>query len=68
VIRVRAEIPEILREVCAREMAHRVEGEVLGEGRAAFEAYRHLDGVRVLSAVNLEVRDGGTQRQVSVEA
>ena len=68
VVRGREEISEVLRDVCAREMTHRVEDEVLGEGRVAFnEACRYPDGVRVLSAVNLEIRDGRIQRQVSIE-
>ena len=58
-----------LRDVCGREMTHRVENEVLGGDRVAFqEACEYPDGVRVLGAETLEVRDGKIVRQVSVEA
>jgi ketosteroid isomerase-like protein len=63
------EIGPYLRDVCAREMTHRVENEVVGEGRVAFqEACEYPDGARVLAAQTLEVRDGKIVRQVSVEA
>ena len=58
-----------LRDVCGREMTHRVEDEVVGEGRVAFvEACEYPDGVRVLGAATLEVRAGKIVRQVNVEA
>jgi len=69
VLRGKEEIGPYLRDVCAREMTHRVENEVVGEGRVAFqEACEYPDGVRVLGAQTLEVRDGKIVRQVSVEA
>ncbi len=58
-----------LRDVCGRAMTHRVEGEVLGGERVAFnEACEYPDGTRVLAASTLEVRDGKIVRQVNVEA
>jgi ketosteroid isomerase-like protein len=63
------EIAEYLRDVCSREMTHRIENEVVGEGRIAFqEACEYPDGTRVLGAETLEVRDGKIVRQVNVEA
>jgi len=58
-----------LRGVCEREMTHRVENEVVGEGRVGFqEACEYPDGMRVLGAGTLKVRDGKMVRQVNVEA
>ena len=62
------QIAEFLRDVCGREMTHRVEDEVVGEGRIAFnEACEYPDGLKVLTATTLEVRDGKISRQVNVE-
>ncbi len=69
VLRGKEQIGEYLRDVCSREMTHRVENEVVGENRIAFqEACEYPDGVRVLGAGTLEVRDGKIVRQVNVEA
>ncbi len=69
VLRGRERIAEYLRDVCGREIESRIEDEVLGKGRVAFnEACRYPDGTRVLTATTLEVRDGEISRQVSVEA
>jgi hypothetical protein len=69
VLRGKEAIAEYLRDVCGRDMAHRVENEVVGRDRIAFnEACEYPDGVRVLAAENLEVRDGQIVRQVNVEA
>jgi hypothetical protein len=68
-MRGKEEIGSYLRDVCGREMTHRVENEVVGDGRIAFqEACEYPDGVRVLGAETLEVRDGKIVRQVNVEA
>ena len=62
------EIAEFLRDVCARAMTHRVEDEVVGESRIAFnEACEYPDGLKVLAATTLEVRDGRISRHVNVE-
>jgi nuclear transport factor 2 (NTF2) superfamily protein len=69
VLRGKEEISEYLRDVFGREMTHRVESEVFGEGRIAFtEACEYPDGTRVLGAATLELRDGRIARQVNVEA
>ena len=47
VLRGKEKISEYLRDVCGRAMTHRVEGEVLGEDRVAFnEACEYPDGTR----------------------
>jgi hypothetical protein len=69
VLRGKEEITEHLRDVCGRAMTHRVENEVVGEERVAFnEACEYPDGVRVLAATTLDVRDGKVVRQVNIEA
>jgi len=63
------EITEHLRDVCGRAMTHRIENEVVGEDRVAFnEACEYEDGTKVLAAMTLEVREGKISRQVQVEA
>lgn len=62
-------IAEYLREGYAMEMEHRVENEVIGRDRVAFNiACRYPDGLRVLTATTLEVRDGNIVREIDVEA
>jgi hypothetical protein len=63
------EIAEYLRDVFGRDMTHRVQDEVIGEERIAFqEACEYPDGTRVLAAMSLDVRDGKITRHVNVEA
>ena len=69
VLRGKEEIGEYLRDVFSREMTHKVENEVVGEERIAFhEACEYPDGVRVLGAETIELRDGKIVRQVNIEA
>jgi ketosteroid isomerase-like protein len=69
VLKGKEEIAEHLRDVCGRAMTHRVENEVIGENRVAFnEACEYPDGTRVLAAMTLEVRNGKVVHQVNVEA
>jgi hypothetical protein len=69
VLRGKEAIAERLEDVCGRDMTHRVENEVVGQERIAFnEACEYPDGVKVLAAQTLEVRDGKIVRQVNVEA
>ena len=69
VLKGKEEIAENLRDVCGRAMTHRVENEVIGENRVAFnEAYEYPDGTRVLAAMTLDVRNGKVVHQVNVEA
>lgn len=68
VLRGRERIAEYLEDVCGRGIESRIEAEVVGEERVAFnEACEYPDGTRVLAATTLEVRDGKIISQVSVE-
>ncbi len=68
-LRGKGEIAEYLRDVFGREMTHRIENEVVGEDRVAFNwACQYPDGTKVLAAETCEVRDGKIVRQVSVQA
>jgi ketosteroid isomerase-like protein len=69
VLRGKEAISEYLRDVFGRDMTHRVESEVVGEDRVAFNvACEYPDGTRVLAAENLDLRDGKIVRQVEVVA
>ena len=69
VLRGKEEIAEYLSDVLGRDMKHRIENEVVGEDRVAFNvACEYPDGTRVLAAENLDVRDGKIVRQVEVVA
>ena len=69
VLHGKVRIAEYLKDVCGRDIESRIEDEVIGEERVAFnEACEYPDGTRVLTATTLEVRDGKISRQVSVEA
>lgn len=69
VLRGKEEIAEYLRDIFSRDMTHRVESEVVGEDRVAFNvACEYPDGTRVFAAQNLELRDGKIVRQVEVVA
>ncbi|MDQ3964854.1 MAG: nuclear transport factor 2 family protein [Actinomycetota bacterium] len=69
VLRGKEAIAEYFEDVCGRAMTHRIENEVVGQDRVAFnEACEYPDGIRVLAATTLDVRDGQIVRQVNVEA
>ena len=69
VVRGKEAIAEYWRDVLGREMSHRLQDEVLGEERIAFnDACQYPDGMRVLGAENLQVRDGKIVRHISVQA
>jgi hypothetical protein len=69
VLRGKEAIAEYLTDICGRDMTHGVENEVIGENRIAFnEACEYPDGIRVLAATTLDVRDGEIVRQVNVVA
>ena len=68
-LRGREQIAEFLRDVFDRDIESRIENEVLGEDRIAFNvACGYPDGTRVFAATTLEVEDGKICRQVTVEA
>jgi len=69
VLRGKEAIAERLEDVCGRDMTHHIEDEVVGQDRIAFnEACEYPDGLKVLAAQTLEVRDGKIVRQVNIEA
>ena len=66
-LRGKEAISEYLSDVFGRDMTHRVESEVVGEGRVVFNvACEYPDGTRVLAAENLGLRDGKIVSQVEV--
>lgn len=67
-LRGRKQIAEFLRDVFRRDIESRIENEVLGEDRIAFNvACNYPDGTKVFAATTLEVKDGKICRQVTVE-
>jgi hypothetical protein len=69
VLRGKEEISELLRDVCGRAMTHHVEDEIIGEDRVAFnEVCEYPDGIKVLTATTLELRNGMIFRQTNIEA
>jgi hypothetical protein len=69
IYRGKKEIGEYYTDLCDREITHRVEQEVVGNDRIAFlEACKYLDGIRVLSATVIELRNGRIYHQTVVQA
>ena len=65
----RDEIAGWIEDVCSRDMTHRVDQEVVGDGRAAFaEACRYPDGTNVLCMTVLDVEGGRIVRQLAIQA
>lgn len=57
------------RDVCSREMTHRVGHEVVGPDRVAFvEECVYPDGCKVMSAMTLDLRNGRIVRHLTVQA
>lgn len=57
------------RDVCSRNMTHRVGREVVGADRAAFvEECAYSDGCHVMSAMTLDLRDGRIAKHLTVQA
>lgn len=62
-------IAAFLRDVCARDMTHRVGHEVVGGERVAFvEECAYPDGCHVMSAMTLDLEDGRIRRHLTVQA
>jgi hypothetical protein len=69
VISGEAQILEFWVDVCGRDMTHRVENEVVGRDRVAFNvACSYPDGTNVLSSQICELRDGKIERETVVQA
>jgi ketosteroid isomerase-like protein len=69
IVRGRAAIAEYFADVCSRDMTHRVERLVVGDGTAAFvQACQYPTGGRVLCLAVLDLQDGLIVRQSGVQA
>ena len=69
VLRGREAIRAWIEDICERDMTHRIDMQVLGNGGAGLtEACRYPDGTNVVCAAVLELRDGQIVRQVGVQA
>lgn len=65
----RPAIAAFWRDLCARDMTHRVAHEIVGDTRAAFiEHGAYPDGCHVLSAMTLDLHDGRIVRHLTVQA
>jgi ketosteroid isomerase-like protein len=65
----RPAIEAFWRDVCAREMTHRVGHEVVGSDRAAFvEECGYPDGCAVMSAMTLDLQGGRIVKHLTVQA
>lgn len=62
-------IASFWRDVCSRQMTHRVGHEVVGPDRAAFvEECAYPDGCHVMSAMTLDLSGGRIARHLTVQA
>jgi ketosteroid isomerase-like protein len=69
VYRGKQAIADYYGDICGRDMTHRLEQLVVGDGSAAFtEDCAYPDGTRVLCAAVLELRDGKITRKTGVQA
>lgn len=69
VLHGKAAIAEFLKDICERDMTHRIEQEVIGENRLAFlEACEYPGGCHVLCAAVMDLQAGKIVRQVNVQA
>lgn len=65
----RAEISAFLDDLCGREMTHKLDHFVVGDGRAAYmETCVYPDGTEVLMTSVLDLRDGRIAKQSGVQA
>jgi hypothetical protein len=63
------EIDEYLRDVFSRDTTHQLEREIIAKDRVAFNvACQYQDGVRVLAAESMELREGKVAEQVELVA
>jgi SnoaL-like domain len=69
VIEGRDKISEFWRDVCSRDMSHKVDHMIAGDERVSFvEECRYPDGCRVMSAMTLKLRDGRIIDHLTVQA
>jgi ketosteroid isomerase-like protein len=64
VLRGKAQIAEFLEDACGRDIQSRIQDEVIGQGRVAFnEECEYPDGLKMLTATTLEGRKDRTLGQ-----
>ena len=69
VITGRDEIAEFWRDVCSRDMTHKVTNFVAGDDAVSFvEECLYPDGCRVLSAMTCKLTDGRISEHITVQA
>jgi len=69
VLRGKQAIADFLKDICERDMTHRIEQQVVGDNHLAFlEACKYPDGCHVLCASVVDLRGGKIVRQVCVQA
>jgi ketosteroid isomerase-like protein len=69
VLRGRDQIRGWIEDVCARDMSHRVQQQLVDGDRAAFtEACNYPDGANVMCAAFVELHDGRIKRMTGVQA
>jgi hypothetical protein len=65
----KTEIGAWVQDICARDMTHKVDHQVLSADRMAFtQACRYPNGAGVLCAAFVELRDGQIARLTGVQA
>ena len=65
----KAKISEFWRDVCARDMTHKVTHAAVGGDRVSFvEECLYPDGCRVMSAMTLGLRDGRIVDHLTIQA
>lgn len=68
-LRGKPAIMSFWRDVCGRNMKHKVEREVVGDDRVALvESCEYPDGCRVMAAMMLDLADGRISRHLTVQA
>lgn len=68
-LRGKQAIAEFLRDICSRDMTHRVMDEVIGKDRISFDiACQYASGERVLAATMCDMQNGKIVREVTVQA
>ena len=69
IIEGQEKIAEFWRDVCSRDMTHKVTNIIAGEGGVSFvEECLYPDGCRVMSAMTLKLRDGRISEHITVQA
>jgi SnoaL-like domain len=69
VVAGKGDIASFWRDVCSREMSHKVGHEIVGDDRVAFvEECLYPDGCRVFSSMTLGIRNGRIADHLTIQA